>query len=120
MTRTDAWAQCTHCCNPYIRGSIACTRCGTAPEATELTPEADTMSNDDNDDNDDSLNTAEALDHFIMWLPEYIAVVHGPLLQVDEEDDIRTWVADIEDIEFGETGVAVFNEHCGEIGITWN
>ena len=70
-------------------------------------------------DDNDTMSTAEALDHLIRYLPKYISVVQGPLLQVDE-DDIRTWVADIEDIEFDETGVAVFDEHYGEIEITWD
>lgn len=61
----------------------------------------------------------EAHNHIVDNTPKSFST-KAPTLQICEEDDIRTWVADIECTNTGETGSAMFDEHYGEIEINWN
>ena len=61
----------------------------------------------------------EASSHLTNNLPKHVCHTL-PTLTVCHEDDIKTWGAKIKCLITGDVGEVYFDEHYGELFITWN
>lgn len=65
-----------------------------------------------------TMNRTEAHNHIINNVPASFSV-KAPSLRIIEEDDIRQWSAEFEDTLTNESGWTVFDEHYGEVEVSW-
>ena len=65
------------------------------------------------------MNATTARHHIINNISDRSVGVHTPKRTEWPEDDVVQWAAKIEDLN-GSTGWAVFDEHYGEVDITWD
>lgn len=65
-----------------------------------------------------TMNRTEAHNHIVNNVPVSFSV-KAPSLRIIEEDDIRQWSAEFEDTLTNESGWTVFDEHYGEVEVSW-